>query len=145
MYHYRECGLRNVWLANGYEVRETPYGKGISINDIPGLHRAIGRSLICKGGKLTGTELRFLRTELGLSQAKLAEALGNEAQTVALWEKKGSQPRMADRFVRALYREQMEGNAHIMQMLERLIDSDVDQDEERLTMQQDHGAWKVAA
>jgi hypothetical protein len=22
MYHYRECGLRNVWLANGYDEHD---------------------------------------------------------------------------------------------------------------------------
>ena len=30
MYHYRECGLRNVWLANGFEQHETPYGPGVA-------------------------------------------------------------------------------------------------------------------
>lgn len=145
MYHYRECGLRNVWLANGYHEHDTPYGEGISIHDIEGLHRAIARGLVNKGGRLTGTELRFLRQEMGLSQAKLAQLLGNEAQTVALWEKRGGQPRMADRLIRAIYREQQEGNAHIIQMIERLVDTDVDEAYTRLTLEQDDTGWKLAA
>ena len=30
-YHYTESGLRNVWLENGYTVRQTPYGETIAI------------------------------------------------------------------------------------------------------------------
>lgn len=145
MYHYRECGLRNVWLANGYDEHETPYGAGISIHDVEGLHQAIARGLVSKGGKLTGSELRFLRQEMGLSQAKLATILGNDAQTVALWEKRGGQPKMADRFIRALYREQQEGNAHIRELIDRLVDSDLAEGEVRITLQQDVSGWKLAA
>jgi putative transcriptional regulator len=145
MYHYRECGLRNVWLANGYEAHETPYGEGVSIHDLEGLHRAIARGLIAKAGKLTGAEFRFLRQELGLSQAKLATMIGNEAQTVALWEKRGGPPKLADRFIRAIYREQDEGNAHIREMIDRLIDADIDDDSERLTLTQDEDGWQLAA
>ena len=144
MYHYRECGLRNVWLANGYTEHETPYGHGVAIHDVEGLHHAIAQGLTNKGGKLTGSEFRFLRQELGLSQAKLAALMGNEAQTVAIWEKKGSQPKLADRFVRAFYREQAEGNAHIREMIERLIDADLEECD-RLTLEQSHGEWRVAA
>ena len=30
MYHYTDGGLRNVWLANGYEIKKTPYGEGVA-------------------------------------------------------------------------------------------------------------------
>ncbi len=145
MLHYRECGLRNVWLANGFVEHATPYGPGVAIDDLAGLHRAIAHGLVNKGGKLTGTELRFLRQEMGLSQAKLATMLGNEAQTVALWEKRGGQPKIADRFIRAIYRELNEGNAKIRDMIERLVDSDLDEGDARITLEQDGRGWKVAA
>ena len=146
MYHYRECGLRNVWLVNGYDEQDTSYGPGIAIHDVEGLHRVIARSVIRKGGKLSGAELRFLRREMGLSQSKLATMLGNDAQTVALWEKRGSQPKLADRFMRALYREKDEGNAHIQEMIERLADSNLDEgNEARLTLEQRGDDWKLAA
>ncbi|MFO1255824.1 MAG: hypothetical protein U1E37_09180 [Sphingomonadaceae bacterium] len=145
MYHYRECGLRNVWLANGYDEHQTPYGPGVAIHDADGLHRAIARGLVNKGGKLTGSELRFLRLEMGLSQSRLAAMLGNEAQTVALWEKRSSQPKIADRFIRAIWREQDEGNAQIRAMIERLTDSDVADSAARIVAEQDEGRWKVAA
>ena len=145
MYHYQECGLRNVWLVNGYDMHTTPYGDGVSIHDIEGLHRAIARGLVNKAAKLTGSELRFLRKEMGLSQAKLALILGNEDQTVALWEKRGTQPKIADRFVRALYREFDEGNAHIRDMIDLLVDADREEREERINFVQGSHGWKVAA
>ncbi len=145
MYHYQECGLRNVWLVNGYEEHDTPYGPGISIHDVDGLHRAIAFGLMNNVGKLSGSEMRFLRKEMGLSQAKLAELIGNDAQTVAIWEKRSAQPKIADRFIRALYREFAQGNAKIREMIEHLIDTDIDDGNERMTMEQDTGGWKVAA
>ena len=132
-------------ICNGYSEQATPYGPGLAIDDLTGLHHAIARGLIAKGGKLTGAELRFLRLEMGLSQARLASLLGNEAQTVALWEKRGSQPKLADRFVRALWRERAEGNAQIMAMIERLVDVDVEDAERRLTLRQGSEGWKLAA
>lgn len=145
MYHYRECGLRNVWLANGYDEHDTPYGPGVAIHDLEGLHRAIARGLVNKGGKLTGSELRFLRHQMDLSQTRLATLLGNEAQTVALWEKRGTQPKIADRVIRALWREQDEGNVHIREMIERLADTDAAVGAERIVAEQAAGEWKVAA
>jgi len=41
MYHYKECGLKNVWLVNGFEIKKTPYGKRVSITNLPGLHKLI--------------------------------------------------------------------------------------------------------
>ena len=122
MCHYRECGLRNIWLANGFEEHDTLYGEGVAIHDLEGLHRTIAHGLVGKGGKLTGAELRFLRHEMDLSQAKLA-----------------------DRFIRAIYRELNEGNAHIRDMIEQLVDSDVEDAEARITLTQDGEGWKRAA
>lgn len=144
MYHYKESGLRNVWLVNGYEKTETPYGPATSIHNVDELHRTIGRALIAKGGKLTGAEFRFVRQELGMSQVKLAHLLGNGEQAVALWEKRSNVPKWADRMVRALYREHTEGNAQIMEIIERLADSDAES-EERMTLQETDGGWKIAA
>jgi DNA-binding transcriptional regulator YiaG len=145
MYHYKESGLRNIWLANGYDRQSTPYGPGTSIHNVEELHRAIGRALIAKGGKLTGSEFRFVRQELGMSQAKLALFFGNSEQAVALWEKQSSVPKWADRFLRALYREDTEGNAGIREIIERLADSDIDDGDDRINFEERGGAWKVAA
>ena len=79
-YHYTQCGLDNVWLTNGYEITETPYGKSLSIDDVEGLHTAITQALIDIARPLTGDELRFLRIHLDLSQ----KALGISVNQISL-------------------------------------------------------------
>ncbi|ABO57478.1 hypothetical protein Bcep1808_4514 [Burkholderia vietnamiensis G4] len=123
MYHYTEIGLQNVWLANGYNVRKTPYGEAVSIENADGLHRAIGRALARKN-HLTGAEFRFLRKELDLSQHRTAEMLGTTEQAVSLWERKGKIPKTADRMFRALYLETVDGNVKLKELIERIANLD---------------------
>ena len=59
MLQYKDGGLRNVWLANGYEVRQTRHGEAVSIRDQEGLTRAI-----CLALKPTSTSL-IVRDFLG--------------------------------------------------------------------------------
>jgi len=33
IFHYTDCGLDYVYLANGYTVHETAHAKGVSIKD----------------------------------------------------------------------------------------------------------------
>lgn len=87
MYNYTLCGLDNVWLENGYTLRDTAYGQAVHIDDPDGLDLTIGLSLATKPGELTGKELRFLRQNLGLSQKDVGRIVGVDAQTVARWEK----------------------------------------------------------
>ena len=145
MYHYTDCGLRNVWLANGFSRRKTPYGPGVAIEGLPALHRAIGLWLVGKPRRLTGAEIRFLRKELDLSQKALAAIVGQSEQTVSLWERRGRIPKTADRFVRALYRETAEGNAQIRDIVARLAAKDAQDFEERATFAITARRWKMAA
>jgi putative transcriptional regulator len=121
MYHYTESGLRNVWLVNGFTVHKTNYGKGVAFDNIAGLHKSIGKWLCANAPRLKGAEVRFFRTELELTQAGLASLLGNDAQSVALWEKgKVVVPKWADRLLRALYREHMGENVKIRALVEKV-------------------------
>jgi len=120
MYHYTSCGLPNVWLKNGYEARRTPYGKAVAIHNLDGLHRTIARTIIAHRPRLSGAEFRFLRKELELSQASLARLFGNDAQSVALWEKRGKVPIWADRLLRGLYRATVEGDVPLRRMIDEL-------------------------
>lgn len=127
-YHYLESGLPNIWLANGFALHKTEYGEGVSIDDVEGLHKVIGLDLAERRPRLTGAQFRFLRKELGLSQAKLAKLWGYESQAIALWEKRGRVPMIADRFIRAYYLEVERGNANIVELIEKLNDTDVRED-----------------
>ena len=121
LHHYRECGLDNVFLLNGFTVRETRHGRAVSIEDIDGLHLAIGTHLAREKRTLTGAELRFLRAEMGLSQKMLGMLLGKTAQTVARWEKGQSRiDGTADRVVRVLYAEQTGESEKVRNVLQEL-------------------------
>jgi DNA-binding transcriptional regulator YiaG len=105
MYHYRESGLANVYLVNGYREIETPYGRGVSIEDVEGLHMAISHALVDEKPSLTGPEVRFIRKFLELTQAQLAELLGVEDQSVRRWEKLPHVPKQADHGIRLVFRD----------------------------------------
>jgi putative transcriptional regulator len=121
-YRYRESGLDNVYLENGFKIHKTKYGKGVSIENTEGLHRALGRWIIELPKPLTGAELRFLRLEMELSQSRLAAIIGSMEQNVRRWEKarKRAIPGMADRIVRALYGEYSGGDGSLRHLVDRL-------------------------
>ena len=61
MYHYTDGGLRKVWLANGYEIKKTPYGEGVTFRNLDGLTRSICQALTRQASLLTGAEFRYIR------------------------------------------------------------------------------------
>ena len=145
MYHYKESGLRNVWLADGYEIVHTPHGKGISFDDIDALHAAIGRMICSHSPRLSGPEVRFLRGEMALSQAALARLLGNNAQSVALWEKSRVKvPKWADRLLRALYREHTGESVKIRALIEKVEEAEA-RPAPRIEAVKSRGGWKLKA
>ena len=120
MYEFKDAGLKNVWLANGYVIKKTPYGEAAAIEDVPGLTRVICAALVKKPGRLPGAEFRYLRLHLRLSQKSLAKLFGNTEQAVALWEKNGRVPLWADKLLRLLWSEKENGNETIKRVMDRL-------------------------
>lgn len=141
MHRYNDAGLRNVWLANGYTIQSTPYGKAVAIENIDGLTAAICRALANKPGRLTGAEFRYLRLHLAMSQKSLSRLLGNTEQAVALWEKKGRLPLWADKHLRLLALARDDGNEPLGRALERLeiVDRLVNS---RLVVKETRSGWK---
>ena len=122
MYHYTDGGLRNIWLANGYERVETPYGKALIIQDLPGLTRAICKALIRKNSKLTGAEFRYLRQAMLMSQASLGRTLGRTDQAIAGWEKNSKVPKFADQMLRVVYAAHADGNKQVKNIIHAMND-----------------------
>lgn len=120
MYHYTECGLDNVWLENGYVSKKTAYGKAASVDDAIGLHKVLAMELTQKKGRITGKELRFMRTVLGMSQDGLGRCVGATEQSVSLWERTGKVPQYADSIVRLLLSEKLNGNSKVTDIIERI-------------------------
>ena len=141
MYHYTDGGLRNVWLANGFEIKKTPFGDAVTFNDSDGLTQAICQALAAKIGVLTGVELRYIGSAgMGLSQPVLGKLMGIDGQSIARWEKSGKVPRWADKLVRLMYAAQAQGNEPICRVMERIktVERIVRQ---RIVVQEDRGHW----
>ena len=142
MYHYTDGGLRNVWLVNGYEVKQTPFGEGVVIHDLDSLTKAVCLALAEKPGVLTGVEFRYIRSAgMLLSQPALGKLMGIDGQSVARWEKTGRVPRWADKLARLLYMAHAQGNEPIRRAVERVqtVERLVGQ---RIVVQDLQGHWE---
>lgn len=152
-YHYTECGLDNIYLVNGFKITKTKSGdEEIFINDIHGLHKAIGMILISKRGLLSGKEIKFIRSTLDLSQTTLAKILGCSYQTVLLWEKdKGIISKTADHLLRAFFFAYLdvESSKAIYDKINEIADLDSDTVEptnaKKIQLQEISHVWRMVA
>src|SRR5215467_11829489 len=144
-YHYKGCGLDNVYLHDGVNYIDTPRGKAVHIENLEGLHRAIGYWLVHEKKNLTGKEFRFLRHEINLTQQNLAALLNTDVQNVGRWEREEAEkvPGPAQVVVRLLYDEQVNGNKAIIEPLRRLAKLDEQDDEVKFTS--GPSGWSIAA
>jgi len=143
-HHYRESGLSNVYLINGFSYVETPHGRSVIIEDVDGLHGAIGQFLTREKKSLSGKEFRFLRHELDLSQARLAALFGVDAQSVARWEKGRTRiPGAVERMIRAVYEEHIGGHRAVTEILSGLVELD-DMAEHELSFEDTEEGWRSA-
>jgi DNA-binding transcriptional regulator YiaG len=103
-FHYTAIGLDNIYLLNGVAVEETAYGPMVNIENINGLHHAIGLHIVEKSEPMTGPEFRFLRKQLQLTQEALAKIMRVTYPTIANYEK-GETTNLgpADQLIRDLY------------------------------------------
>ncbi|HEX3885228.1 MAG TPA: helix-turn-helix domain-containing protein [Stellaceae bacterium] len=86
-YRYAECGLDNV-IIQGMSVVVDDAGEEVySIPNVIGLHRTIAACIVKHARGISPKELRFLRTEMGMTQAELAEIVKKDHQTVGRWER----------------------------------------------------------
>lgn len=144
-FHYTACGLDDVYLLSGYELEETPYGKGVSIKNADGLNKAIGAFLVVNKKLLSGKEIRFLRHQLDVTQSELARLFGTSTQQVARYEKEQSDlPGPADRLLRLLYSEHTKQSFQVRDLL-LMLDQMDDRAINKMVFERDHGDWKKAA
>lgn len=147
MLNYEDCGLRNIWLANGFRYEEIEgMGACLEIDDIEGLHRTIGHQLVTYKKRLTGAEIRFLRVEMGMSQKRLGDCLGVDEQTVSLWERSQRRPSVAaERMLRLLYLEHVDGTTKVAELIAQWNDTDRQEDDERRVFEETATGWRMAA
>lgn len=146
-YHYKGCGLDDVYLVSGYDLEETNYGSGVRIRHLEKLHDAIGIFIVTNRKVISGKELRYLRGQMGITQSDLARFLGCNAQQVARYEKDQNEiPGPADRLIRLLYKDHVGVSGKrvaIKKMLDTLDRLD-DMANERMIFRQVDSNWKKA-
>ena len=86
-YHYTECGLDNVFIEDMNMVQDHAGEATATVPAIGLLHQVIAEGIVTLPSKMSGKELRFLRTEMGLTQEKLADILKVTLLTVSRWER----------------------------------------------------------
>jgi transcriptional regulator with XRE-family HTH domain len=86
-YRYTECGLDNVVITGIGQARDDADIEFVSIPNVNGLHRAIAEAIVERNALMNGRELRFLRSEMGMTQAELATMIHREPLTVSRWER----------------------------------------------------------
>lgn len=126
LFHYTQCGLDDVWLANGYHPEETEYGDGFRIDHADELHQTIAMSIINDKRPLRGQEVRFLRMAMNLSQESMAKALGVDRATVMRWERARDKALgvMQDIAVRTTYAARASGDEFLIGVIRELQDAD---------------------
>lgn len=104
MLRYTGCALDNVYLANGYKHATRDGEKLISYSDLDDLRKAIGLHIVTNRNRLAPKEWRFLREQIGLTQAEMAAKLSSSTQSLARWEHGAGNPLgPADLLIRALF------------------------------------------
>ncbi|MCA9324908.1 helix-turn-helix domain-containing protein [Candidatus Saccharibacteria bacterium] len=127
-YHYTLCGLPDVYLVNGYKIETSPYGgETISIENIKGLHEAIGVDIISQPGRLRPEQIKFLRKEMGLSQHLLATLIEVSEVTYRKWESASDRNQIkgpADKLLRAIYARYIGQDEKLKSLLDTAIELD---------------------
>lgn len=86
-YRYLESGLDNVIIEGLQVVRDDDGDEVVTIPFIAALHAEIARGIVTRDGQLSGAELRFLRSEMGMTQAELGKFVNVDGQTIGRWER----------------------------------------------------------
>lgn len=86
-YMYTECGLDNVIIRNMEVIVDDAGEEVYELGNVLGLHKVIAACIIRHLHGISPKELRFLRTEMGMTQAELAQIVKKDHQTVGRWER----------------------------------------------------------
>ena len=86
-YRYTESGLDNVIIEGAHVLVDDAGEPCVTIPNVNGLHKAIAQGIVLRHSAMIGRELRFLRTEMGMTQAELAALVHREPLAISRWER----------------------------------------------------------
>jgi DNA-binding transcriptional regulator YiaG len=84
---YAAAGLDNVLLRDLEPLIDDNGQRVIRIANVNQLHQAIASAIVGLSIGMGGKLLRFLRTEMGLTQAELARIVHREPLAISRWER----------------------------------------------------------
>lgn len=87
LHHMTGVGLSNVYLRNGFTFEDSDGDETISYANLTGLYFEISRAIASNPFTMRSEEFRFMRKQLGMSQADIASLFDKSDQAVAKWEK----------------------------------------------------------
>ena len=86
-YRYTESGLDNVIIQGAHVLVDDAGNSCVTIPNVNGLHKAIAQAIVHRHSAMSGRELQFLRTEMGMTQAELAAIVHREPLAISRWER----------------------------------------------------------
>lgn len=141
MYHYKECGLNNIYLVNGVEIDENEYTAIHNAND---LNKAIVIYICNQKAWISSEQLKFLRIELNSSQASLAKLLCCSRQTIARWEKGSTRmPYIYDAVIRTVFLNFIGVEREIVLSVKKLEDAEGAKVQSKVYFKESNGNWEV--
>ncbi len=103
------------------KVKETPYGDAVHVASADALDKVIAQTLIESEEPLSGRAFRFLRQQLGISQADLSAFIGVDVQAISGWEKEATAiPLSVDFMMRSLYASCMQKEVAVYSMVKTI-------------------------
>ncbi len=108
-YPYTACGLPNVYLLSGYTLTKEDGEECLTVTNVHELHNTLGHHLCSfkNPTPFTSEQIRFLRTELGLTSQAMASVLGVTDQQYLKWETTEAIHPSAEALLRLYYIEEM--------------------------------------
>jgi len=86
-YRYTESGLDNVIIEGAHALVDDAGESCVTIPNVNDLHKAIAQEIVLRRSAMLGRELRFLRTEMGITQAELAALVHRAPLAISRWER----------------------------------------------------------
>lgn len=87
IYRHTDSGLKNVLIEGANPLRGDSAGRSVMIPNIDGLRKAIAHAIVARRSSMSGKEMRFLRSELRMTQSELAFVLHCDALAISRWER----------------------------------------------------------
>ncbi len=142
---YKEHGLKDIWLSNGYTTRVNRRGeKIVTIEDHSKLKRVVGLYL-CESKKiLCGADIQFLRHQIQVTRKELSILIGISYKQITRYERSSttvSGP--CDRLIRILYMEHINEPFLIKEFLSDLADLDSRLSDKQVFRITKDGLWET--